>query len=141
MGFVERYSLVEHLFWGFSRLTNATLLSQEEALGKAYSALRFLKNHDLQTLSREVGLTLVYLLREPGFGFLVDQDLQTLSRELGLAIRDWAVEYGFGFLMDQHLQMLSREVGLALEDSAGQPGFGLHHQLSAEDCLVACYSP
>jgi len=75
VGFAEGYSLGDHPFWGFSRLTNATLLSQEEAPGEAYSALRFLKDQDLQTLSREVGLTLGYLPGEPGFGFLTNQHL------------------------------------------------------------------
>jgi len=113
VGFVEGDSLGEHHFWGLSPLTNATLRSPEEAPGEAYSALRFMKGQDLQTLSRDVGLTLGYLLGEPGFGFLTDRHLQTLSRELGLAL------------------------GI----SAGEPGFAFHHRPSVEDCLVVRYSP
>ena len=113
MGFGEGYSLVEHLFWEFSRLTNPTLLSLEEAAGEAYSALHFLKDQDLHTLLREVGSTLGYLPGDPGFGFLTNQHLPTLSRELG-----WALGH-----------------------SAGEPGLGLHHWLSEEDSLVVCCSP
>jgi len=61
---------------------NTTLQSQEEVQGEAYSAENFLKNQDLQTLSREVGLTLGYLLGELGFSLLTDQNLQTLRGSL-----------------------------------------------------------
>jgi len=93
--------------------------------------VRFLKDQDLQTLLRAVGLTLGYLPGEPGCCLLTDKNLQSLLREVGLTLRYLP---GFGLLTDQSLQTISRGHGLALGDRGGEPGIGLHHWLSEEDC-------